>query len=350
MSETINLFVPGRLCLFGEHSDWASGHRRQNSEIEKGYAIIAPTNQGNYARARKIPSKKIIYRTSLFKEFLEAKLEPEELLKIAEQGDKFSYVAGVAHEIKSSYNHFENSGIEIDNYHTDLPTKKGLSSSASVCVLVAKAFNELYDLKFTERRIMDIAYLGETTTPSRCGRLDQACVYEKPVLMTFDADRLDVNVIISKNPMYFVVVDLNKGKNTKKILSDLNKGFPFPTNDSERIKHNYFRENKRIVQEAVQAIIKGDSVELGRLMTEAQEKFDKYLAPACPDELTAPKLHQILNYSKIQDLIYGGKGVGSQGDGTAQFIAKNEESQKKLINVLNSNNELDVSAFPLTIS
>ncbi|WP_365670668.1 galactokinase family protein [Okeania sp. SIO3I5] len=33
----MKLFVPGRLCLFGEHSDWAGGYRLMNPQIEKGY-------------------------------------------------------------------------------------------------------------------------------------------------------------------------------------------------------------------------------------------------------------------------------------------------------------------------
>ncbi|MDE5085740.1 MAG: hypothetical protein O4805_00710 [Trichodesmium sp. St16_bin2-tuft] len=33
--------------------------------------------------------------------------------------------------------------------------------------------------------------------------------------------------------------------------------------------------------------------------------------------------------------IWGGKGVGSQGDGTAQFIAKDENSQRQLIEIIN---------------
>ena len=41
----MDLFVPGRICLFGEHSDWAGGYRRINGALEKGYAIIAGTNQ-----------------------------------------------------------------------------------------------------------------------------------------------------------------------------------------------------------------------------------------------------------------------------------------------------------------
>ncbi len=42
----MKLFVPGRICLFGEHSDWAGGYRRMNAEIEKGYTLICGTDQG----------------------------------------------------------------------------------------------------------------------------------------------------------------------------------------------------------------------------------------------------------------------------------------------------------------
>ncbi len=48
----MKLFVPGRICLFGEHSDWAGAYRRINSEIEKGYTLITGTNQGLYAEIK----------------------------------------------------------------------------------------------------------------------------------------------------------------------------------------------------------------------------------------------------------------------------------------------------------
>ena len=59
MSE-VDLFVPGRLCLFGEHSDWAGGYRRIDSSIHKGYTLIVGTDQGIYARVKAHPSKLII--------------------------------------------------------------------------------------------------------------------------------------------------------------------------------------------------------------------------------------------------------------------------------------------------
>ena len=46
------LFVPGRVCLFGEHSDWAGGFRRFNQDIHPGCTLVVGTNQGLHAEAK----------------------------------------------------------------------------------------------------------------------------------------------------------------------------------------------------------------------------------------------------------------------------------------------------------
>jgi hypothetical protein len=74
--------------------------------------------------------------------------------------------------------------------------------------------------------------------------------------------------------------------------------------------------------------------QLGKLLTEAQAFFDRYAAPACPEELTSPVLHRVLSYKAFEPHIWGGKGVGSQGDGTAQFICRSEADQKAVIQIL----------------
>ena len=56
----MKIFVPGRICLFGEHSDWAGGYRRINADVEKGYALIAGTNQGIYAEVESHPTALIM--------------------------------------------------------------------------------------------------------------------------------------------------------------------------------------------------------------------------------------------------------------------------------------------------
>lgn len=345
----MKIFVPGRICLFGEHSDWAGGYRRINADIEKGYAIIAGTNQGIHAEVKPHPTKLIVRSTlqdGTRPEPYEVAMEPEALMHAAQQGGFYSYAAGVAYQVMTLY---RVRGLEIDNYQTDLPVKKGLSSSAAVCVLVARAFNRIYDLKLTVRGEMELAYQGEITTPSRCGRLDQGCAYgNRPVLMTFDGDRLDVQELSVPNAIYLVIVDLHAAKDTREILSRLNRCYPFAEDAIHRSVQEYLGPiNKRIVADTRTALKKGNAVALGALMTEAQALFDSHLQPACPSQLTAPVLHKVLNFEAIQPYVLGGKGVGSQGDGTAQFVVRDAEAQDKVVGLLEQH--LKMSCLKLVI-
>ena len=344
----MKLFVPGRICLFGEHTDWAGGHRRTNAELEKGYTLITSTNQGVYADVQPHPTS-FILKTSLSDGTrygpYTLPMEPAALLAEAEKGSFFSYAAGVAYQILTNY---RVQGLEIDNYLTDLPVKKGLSSSAAICVLVARAFNRIYDLKMTTRGEMECAYQGEIKTPSRCGRMDQGCAYQHPILMNFDGDNIDVREFSVPTNLYMVIVDLGAGKDTRLILSQLNHCYAFAENDLQRdVQHYLGPLSAEITQSAHQALRRGDAEAVGKLMTRAQHEFDKHLIPACPSQLTAPILHRVLNYEPIQPYIWGGKGVGSQGDGSAQLIVKDEESQRRVIGIIER--DLQMSCLKLVI-
>ena len=345
----MKIFVPGRICLFGEHSDWAGGYRRINAEIEKGYALIVGTNQGVYAEVEPHPNALVLSSITPDGKKVgpyEIPMQPEPLLKEAQSGSFWSYMAGVAYQALTRY-HVR--GLVVNNYMTDLPIKKGLSSSAAICVLTARGFNRIYDLKLTIPGEMDLAYQGEITTPSRCGRLDQGCAYgSRPVLMTFDGDHLITNEILVEQELYLVVVDLQAKKDTLTILNHLNRCYPTAENEIERnVQELLGTTNKRIVHQAMDKLKTGDAKQLGALMVEAQSQFNAYAVPACPEELTAPKLNQLLNYAPIQPYVWGGKGVGSQGDGTAQFITKSAEDQQKVIEIIE--NDLNLPCLELTI-
>jgi UTP-glucose-1-phosphate uridylyltransferase/mevalonate kinase len=345
----LKLFVPGRICLFGEHSDWAGGYRRFDVDIEKGYTLLTGTDQGIYAEVEPHPSALVLSSTTPSGEKhgpYEIPMDPKALLEEAQKGGYWSYIAGVAYQILINY---QVRGLIIDNYKTDLPIKKGLSSSAAISVLTARAFNRIYDLKMTIRGEMEHAYQGEITTPSRCGRMDQGCAYgNRPILMTFDGDHLDVAELQVPANMYFVIVDLNAEKDTTEILARLSRGFPYPDSEIERgVKELLGSINKRIVHEAVEALTSSNAARLGELMSEAQAEFDRLATPACPEELTAPVLHNALNLEALHPYVYGGKGVGSQGDGTAQFIVRSEADQKAAIEIIER--ELGMPCLPLTI-
>lgn len=343
----VKLFVPGRLCLFGEHTDWAGHYRTMNADIAPGAAIVTGIEQGIYAE---------VERSSVFELYSEAsemsdvwqdfscRMDETELKRIAKSGSFFCYCAGVASYMLEWY---KVGGVRIRITSMTLPIKSGLSSSAAICVLVARAFNLLYNLNLNTLGEMNIAYLGELRTSSRCGRLDQACAFGvKPNLMTFDGDEIEVRSLNVRKHLFWVFADLCAEKDTIKILSDLNKAYPFPTTDAERAEHEALgQQNLDIVDRAIKYMAEGDAEALGRLMTEAEALFDAKVAPMSP-ALISPKLHSVLQDPKIQPMVWGGKGVGSHGDGSVQFLARDEESQRQLVDYLNDHG---MKAYMLTL-
>lgn len=343
----IKLFVPGRLCLFGEHTDWAGHYRTMNADILPGASIVTGIEQGIYAEVEK---------SSIFELYSDApeisnvwndfscRMNETELKSVAKSGSFFCYCAGVASYMLEWY---KVGGVRIRITKMTLPMKSGLSSSAAICVLVARAFNQLYKLNLNTLGEMNIAYLGELRTSSRCGRLDQACAFGvKPNLMTFDGDEIEVKTLNVKKTLYWVFADLCAEKDTIRILSDLNKSYPFATTEAEQNLHKALGEwNHEIVDRAIRYMAEGNVQALGQLMTEAEEQFDKYIAPMSP-ALWAPKLHEVLHDPNILPLVYGGKGVGSHGDGSVQFLARSAESQQKLIDYLNAQG---MRAYALTL-
>ena len=343
----IKLFVPGRLCLFGEHTDWAGHYRTMNADIAPGAAIVTGIEQGIYAEVEKSSIFELYSEASeiegVWQDF-SCRMDEVELKRIAKSGSFFCYCAGVASYMLEWY---KVGGVRIRIKSMTLPMKSGLSSSAAICVLVARAFNLLYNLNLNTLGEMNIAYVGELRTSSRCGRLDQACAFGvKPNLMTFDGDEIEVRSLNVKTHLYWVFADLCAEKDTIKILSDLNKAYPFPTTDADRAEHEALgQQNLDIVHRAIQYMAEGDAESLGRLMTEAEALFDEKVVPMSP-ALRSPKLHSVLQDPDIQPLVWGGKGVGSHGDGSVQFLARNAEAQQQLIAYLN---DRGMKAYPLTL-
>ena len=343
----MKLFVPGRLCLFGEHTDWAGHYRTMNADIKPGAAIVTGIEQGIYAEVEK---SSIFEMQSVAPEITDVwqdfscRMDEAELKRIAKSGSFFCYCAGVASYMLEWY---KVGGVRIRITSMTLPMKSGLSSSAAICVLVARAFNVLYNLNLNTLGEMNIAYVGELRTSSRCGRLDQACAFGvKPNLMTFDGDEIEVRSLNVKKHLYWVFADLCAEKDTIKILSDLNKAYPFPNTDAERAEHEALGEqNLDIIERAIKFMADGDAEALGHLMTEAEALFDAKVAPMSP-ALWAPKLHAVLQDPTVQSLSWGGKGVGSHGDGSVQLLARNEETQKQLADYLN---QQGMKAYTLTL-
>ena len=168
MPAPLELFVPGRLAVMGEHSDWAGELRRFNGEIVLGQCLVCGTNEGLHARVTAAAHdaddpdddgaagvlEMVSTRTDGTRSTCSIPLHRSELIDLARRGGFWSYVAGTAYVM---LDRFHVRGIKIDNYKTTLPASKGLSSSAAVCVMVARAFNLVFGLGLSARGEMEIA-------------------------------------------------------------------------------------------------------------------------------------------------------------------------------------------------
>ncbi len=129
-------------------------------------------------------------------------------------------------------------------------------------------------------------------------------------------------------------MDLGGEKNTTRILQDLGRAFPFPSTDAERdVMHLLGDFNRGLTERAIEAMRLGDAETLGRLMVEAQAEFDRCAMPVCPSQLTSPLLHALLAHEPLQRHVWGGKGIGSQGDGTAQLLCRSGDDVDAVIAV-----------------
>ena len=309
--KSVEIFIPGRFCVIGEHSDWASGYRRSNPNIEKGYAIVIGLKEGIYLQAEISDSFSYEYQGDKL-ELTEGQLQDETY------DGFYEYVISSARLMKKRYNVF---GIKIRCTKVTMPVKKGLSSSAAICMGIIRSYNLIYNLNISVDSEMELAYEAETSTGSKCGRLDQICAYGTGIrMMTFDGDDITIDNISYKGKWVFLVVDLNGKKDTKKILSDLNSRYPIPNTKKEEKLIDFFGSyNKNAVKESRKCIESGDVKRLGEIMIEYQDEFDENVAPFS-SELKAPLLHQFFDNIRDVEGVLGFKGVGSQGDGMAQVL------------------------------
>jgi len=330
----VRAFVPGRLCLLGEHSDWAA---ERASADGPGACLVVGTREGIEGEAF-VPAGarrgRFTVRSAEDGEtYSRAASDELELERDAREGGRWSYVAGTLLECVRAIPEMREGGLEATLTSKGLPVKRGLSSSAAACVLVARLANLSYARGWTVEREMEVGYLGESTwTPSKCGRMDQACAYgpERCTLMTFDAEKkVTATRVTSGGDVHVLVVDLEGTKDTIRILADLSRAFDA---GDVKLRAALGSENRRHVDEALRAIQLGDAKKLGAACAAAQATFMNAAKHLCPSEFSAPIMHDAIRSVEktLPHLIYGAKGVGSQGDGAVQFVCRGANEAREL--------------------
>lgn len=325
MEKEVKLFIPGRLGIIGELSDLVTNHLDENKELIEGHAIAMPLKIGIYSISKK--SDKLIYKNINLNQYLELEPTNKNLLKEINNNTFYSYICGTIYCLKKLY---QVKGINIEITKMNLPIKKGLSSSASICISIIKAYNKLYNLNLKDEEIKNIAQKGEHKAKSKCGKLDQEAIMMPNIShLIFKKDKTEIIPIKLKKHIPILIVDLKGNKNTKYIMKKFNHYLPLPKNQTNYHLHEIVgQKNKQLVNNCIIALETGNIEKLGQYINEAQKLLDN--ASSICKQFISPKFHLLSKDGIIKNLTYGIKSIGSGGDGTALLIPKGTKEQKIL--------------------
>ena len=139
-------FSPGRINLIGEHTDYNGGH-----------VFPAAITLGTYGAARKRDDNKLRFYSANFEEvgIVESRLDE---LVYKKEDNWTNYAKGVL-KFLGEEGHAITSGMDVFVYG-NIPNGSGLSSSASLELLIGIIAQELFDLKL-ER--VDLVKIGKRT-------------------------------------------------------------------------------------------------------------------------------------------------------------------------------------------
>jgi galactokinase len=351
----INLFVPGCVCLFGEHSDWTGEFRRIDPSVSEGYSLAVGTNQGFYATARKRTGE-ILIKSSLPGTSgmapVTVPMEPDLLRGLALSENFFAPAAGVALELLEREK--EIGGLELFFYRSDLPWGRGFFPSAAVAVLAARAFRIGYGLTMKIDEEIECARGGQKSTGSPGGRMAQvACAYGfRPVFLMFDGANVIVQPLVPASTLHLVIASFGTGpeEDGEQVRDLLRPHFEDRAGTHGESVRRYLETAERdIMRQARDAILFGDPEKLGALMQEAQNAFDTLVAPVDPSLFGASKLKETLHDGVLKTLALGGKRLGTAPNGAAVFAARGPAEQRRLLEYLNTAKERTATALPLTI-
>lgn len=297
MSTISNIAVPGRVCLIGEHNDWAGGA-----------AIVVPIDR--HVRVR-IDEAATLSATAV--------LEGKALAwRQGEDPGALRLVPAVAQVLSAHWRRPVCGAIHVEG---DLPAGRGFSSSAAVCVALVRAFAARYGETLTTAEVADLAYRAEHDVCGiGCGRLDPlACAWGIPLYLTFSGD--DVAAEPLPAHLALAIGSFRAPRDTANILATLGRHHrgEVAVRDWEGVVRvgavrgalAGFGEQAR---QARQALYTGDLQALGGSMNVCQEIYEEELMPAFP-ELRAPGLVKAVRALRQAGAL-GAKFSGAGGDGS----------------------------------
>lgn len=327
-------FCPGRVNLIGEHIDY-NGGKVMPFTISRGTYLAVGKNTDRQFRLQSLG-------------FPEQAAFPAGMPYSKQGPEWFYYPLGVLHELQQQGHRLE--GMDM-LFTGDLPVGAGLSSSASVEVLMAYACTELFSLGISRK---DMALIGKKAENEfigvNSGIMDQFAVAlgEENKVLLLDCDTLEYSSVpFETGPYQPVIINSNKQRSLaeskynerfaecRQALADLQQALPvqhlceLDMNTFQQHAHlisnpvagkrafHVISENER-VKAALTALNVGDMRRLGQLLNESHQSLkDAY-------EVSGRELDTIAAFCRDFDGCAGGRMTGAGFGGCAIALVLEE--------------------------
>ena len=157
--EAVVYFAPSRINLIGEHTDYNGG-----------FVLPFALPIGTYLVVRKRKDRIINFLSENFENdgVISSSLDN---LKYEKTDEWSRYPAAVTQSIIESGQDLD-CGFDM-MFYGDIPIASGLSSSASIEVVTAFMYNDMFGLNFDGKKIAELCQKAEHKTGVNCGILDQ---------------------------------------------------------------------------------------------------------------------------------------------------------------------------------
>ena len=332
-----NYFTPGRVNLIGEHIDYNGGLVMPCAVTLGTWLSIAPNNDG------------VIRFNSLnFPETQEIALQPAYTKTGSEW---YNYPLGVFHEVLKK--HELSTGLDL-LFYGNIPIGSGLSSSASIEVVMAYALNHYFDLGYEKIEIPLLAQKVENEFIGvNCGIMDQFAVAfgEAHKALVLNCDTLKYKSVDCNLGDYcLAIINTNKprklaeSKYNERVaecqtaLAQLNQEITLNNlceltaekfslhshliTDETVLKRatHVIRENDR-VNLAAKALNEGNLAEFGRLMYASHQSLkDLY-------EVTGAELDAVVEFCSGYEHVIGARMTGAGFGGCAIALLKKGQEE-----------------------
>ncbi|WP_297428401.1 galactokinase [Clostridium sp.] len=330
-------FSPGRVNLIGEHTDYNGGN-----------VFPCALTIGTYALVRKREDKKVLVSSLNFEELGIIEFDLENMV-YEKQHDWANYPKGV---IKT----FENHGYNISNgfeilFYGNIPNGSGLSSSASIEVLMGTILNDSFNLNINMVDIVKMCQEAENKFIGvNCGIMDQFAIGmgKENCAILLDCNTLKYSYsTLAMNGYKIVIANTNKkrgladskynerrsecetalaeiqkiknisalGELTEKEFEEIKSCISDPIK-AKRAKHAVY-ENRRTLK-AVKALEANDLALFGKLMN------DSHISLRDDYEVTGIELDTLVSLAWESEGVIGARMTGAGFGGCTVNIVKED--------------------------